>query len=121
MDLPVSDRYCESEPHGSGFRCPACLAPHRLDRQGRVPVRYCSVATKRLNERLKLGPCIHEGEPAGTVECRTCAGAVKIKTFACLSADVPQPRAAWSEKSLPEDVRNCGPCKFYQPLVTLGG
>jgi hypothetical protein len=106
---------CESEPHGKGFRCPHCKVPHRLDRKGRVPMRHCESSRKQLAERLKSGPCIHEGSPAGLVECRTCSGKVQIKTFACGSADVPQPRAAWSDKSLPEDVAKCGGCIFYLP------
>jgi hypothetical protein len=118
--MSTSEQHCRFEMEGDRLVCQKCKVS--LPGTLKQPVgRKCGIVTPgegpggQRNDRAKSGPCIHEGEPAGLVECRTCSGKVQIKTFACESADVPQPRAAWSDKSLPEDVAKCGGCIFYLP------
>lgn len=102
---------CGTEIVEGQSQCPHCKAPHRLDRQGRVPVRACG------GTRV-AAPCFFQGDPAGTVDCPSCSGAVKLKTFACVNLQVSQQRAARTTKSLPGDVANCLRCEFYQPSPT---
>lgn len=101
---------CLFQPiEGGGWRCQRCHTPTKY-RGAVAPKRPCGNPPEK-----RTAPCVYQGEDAGKVGCQTCAGNVQIKTFACLSADVPQPRAAWSEKTLPADVAKCGGCRFYEP------
>lgn len=113
-----SEQHCRFEMQGDRLVCRKCTTS--LPGTLKQPVgRKCVVVTPgeepggQRNDRSATGPCRYEGEPAGKVDCRTCAGAVQIKTFACNCPHVAQPRAAWSEKALPEDVAKCGGCSFY--------
>lgn len=38
---------------------------------------------KRLARIVSLEPCIHLGEETGRIECPSCSGTVRVKTFAC--------------------------------------
>ena len=42
------------------------------------------VAELRKQQKPKMLPCVHLGEPTGeTVQCKTCKGKVSIKLLAC--------------------------------------
>lgn len=115
----ADEAYCESEPHGAGFRCPNCKAPHRLDRKGRVPWRQCEGTGLVFND-LSRGPCIHRGEMLRTEPCQFCGGRDKlIPIFACNASDGPAPEVSETRWGHAQPRREtCGGCGSYEPEET---
>lgn len=112
----VAKELCEFVRRGRSLICRRC---DQKALSGSIPLPIQRVCRPRadapdpISNDLSRGPCLYEGESTGTVECTTCCGAVKLKTFACRNESVQEPKATKANRVIGGSVAACLKCEFY--------